>query len=39
MGIPQGGRSPMTRKSIEHIFGAQQLPSDNIKQVVGNDYM
>lgn len=33
------GRSPLIRKSLEHIYGAKNLPSDNIGNVVNNTYM
>ena len=29
----------MTRKSIDHIYGAQPLPSDDMRKVVGNVFM
>jgi len=34
-----GGRSPLIRKSIDHIYGAKNLPSDHIGNVVNNSYM
>lgn len=34
-----GGRSPLIRKSIDHIYGAKNIPSDNINNVVNNAYM
>ena len=34
-----GARSPIVTKSLEHTFGAKNLPSDEIGAVVGNVYM
>ena len=39
MGVPMGGRSPLTRKSLDHVYGTNNLVSDNIGKVVGNDFM
>ena len=32
-------RSPFTRKSIEHIYGTKNLPSDSIGKIVSNEFM
>ena len=34
-----GGRSPLIRKSLEHVYGCKNMYSDNIGNVVGNTYM
>ena len=33
------GRSPLVNKNMEHIFGAKNLPSDDVNQVVSNKFM
>ena len=37
--VGKTARSPLTRKSIEHIYGAKPLPSDDMGKVVGNHFM
>ena len=32
-------RSPIVSKSIDHVFGAKNLPSDEIGKVVSNEWM
>ena len=33
------GRSPLVNKNLEHVFGAKNLPSDEIDKVVTNQFM
>ena len=33
------GRSPLVNKNMEHVFGAKNLPSDDVNQVVSNQFM
>ena len=35
----QTGRSPLVNKNMEHVFGAKNLPSDDVNQVVSNQFM
>ena len=37
--INVGTRSPIMTKSIEHTYGANNLPSDDINAVIGNVFM
>lgn len=37
--VQTGARSPMTTKSMEHIYGAQNLASDEIGALVNNHWM
>jgi hypothetical protein len=37
--INVGQRSPILTKSIEHTYGANNLPSDDMNAVMGNVYM
>lgn len=35
----QLGRSPLVNKNLEHVYGAKNLPSDEIDKVVTNQFM